>query len=247
MNNQENYTYKTASGIELPLQVYLPKDLKGKAPALICIHGGAWEALRETPVDWNGSYMQRQGVLAAEHGYVGVVIGYRSVHLDGLDVRDLIADCTDAYEFVETLPYVDTDNIALIGDSAGGHLALMLALGGRVAPRAVIACNPVTDLRGHQWSMTGSMSVREETSPLLHPVKTDTAYLFMHGDADTVVPISDTVTMDEKMRALGNDSRMVTVNGASHAFILYGYKYEDAVVDGYMETVLEYLEEQLEK
>jgi dipeptidyl aminopeptidase/acylaminoacyl peptidase len=65
----------------------------------------------------------------------------------------------------------------------------------------------------------------------------------LHGDNDTVVPIETTIAMDEKLRALGVNSRMLTVKGASHAFILYGYKTEDAVVDTYMEPILTFLEE----
>ncbi len=238
----KTYIYKRVGGIDLPMQIYLPKDAKAKKnPALICIHGGAWEALRKTPEQWDGGWMRHQGVIAAEQGYVGIVITYRSVHLDGIDVRDLVADCADAYSFVTNLPYVDTEKITLIGDSAGGHLALELAFGGRLHPRAVIACNPVTDLTN--WEMTGTPRVRDAASPLLHPVHSDTEYFFLHGDRDTVVPIADTVAMDEKLRALGCRSRMLTVKGASHAFVLYGYKTEDAVVDTYMEPILAFLDE----
>ena len=238
----KTYIYKRASGIDLPMQIYLPKDGKTKkSPALICIHGGAWEALRESAEEWNGGFMRHQGAIAAEHGYVGIVITYRSVHLDGIDVRDLVSDCADAYSFITNLPYVDTDRIVLIGDSAGGHLALELAFGGKIHPRAVVACNPVTDLTN--WEMTGTPRVRDAASPLFHPVANDTEYFFLHGDQDTVVPIADTVAMDEKLRALGARSRMLTVTGASHAFVLYGYKTEDAVVDTYMEPILTFLEE----
>ena len=41
-------------------------------------------------------------------------------------------------------------------------------------------------------------------------------FLLLHGDADTLVPFDQSVRMDDRLRDLGYDSRLVRVHGAEH-------------------------------
>ena len=48
--------YKKVGDLKLPLQVFLPDcfDEKNKYKTVIAIHGGGWESLKETPLEWDG-------------------------------------------------------------------------------------------------------------------------------------------------------------------------------------------------
>ena len=72
--------------------------------------------------------MRHHAIYFSERGYIGAEITYRSIDLDGINGKDLVADASDAMRTLAALPEVDASKIGVIGDSAGGHLALCLAL-----------------------------------------------------------------------------------------------------------------------
>lgn len=243
-------TYKTASGIALPMNIYYPKTGDDNCPVMLCIHGGGWTSLTESPVKWQGNYMKHQARYYAQRGFVGVEISYRSIKIDGLNVFDLMQDCHDAFEYmVKNLKRADLNRIFIIGDSAGGHLALELAFdeGLSVTPFSVIACNPVTDLTEKSWVYTAATEEeRVKASPMynIKPIKTDV--FVMHGTMDNIVDIADSIRFVELMKRAGNSCRMETVCN-THAFILYEYKNTDETVGEYMSIVDEYIEAVMKK
>ena len=230
--------YKKIGELELPLQVFLPENFESTKtyPAVIAIHGGGWESLRKTPVEWDGGWMANNVKYYADKGYVGIVFSYRDLRFqkDG-DVGNIIEDCYDALAYVaKSFSYVDSDNVLLMGDSAGGHLALCLAMGladGKELPlnvSKIAAYNPVTDC-SDKWSYCAKDPLKY--SPVHHAKKVDLDILVMHGTADSVVNIEESRIFTKKMKEQGNQISMTEIPGADHAFILFGYtaKEEDVV------------------
>ncbi len=233
-----NVFYKNVGELSLPLQVFLPDgfDEGKKYKTIIAIHGGGWHSLTETPVEWNGSWMANTAKHYARKGYVGIVFSYRDLDFgeDG-DVGDLLVDCRDAMEYIKTnFSFVDAENIVLMGDSAGGHLALCLGMclpcGEKSAlmPNKIAAYNPVTDCTSDKWSYCAKDA--EMYSPMDNIKLTDAEILMMHGTADAIVDIEDSRLFTEKMKEAGNNISMVEIPGAGHAFILFGYKSSDEEV-----------------
>lgn len=109
------------------LDVYLPAQDDGKSsrPVIVMIHGGGWvggdkAARREL----------QSGVTFARAGYVAVSVEYKKGK--GCWPTNL-HDCKNAVRWVRTHAgelNADTENIGVIGGSAGGHLALMVAYTG---------------------------------------------------------------------------------------------------------------------
>lgn len=99
------------------LDIYLPKKRTGKLPVIISIHGGGWVyGTKET--------YQFYGLSLAKEGFAFVNFNYRlapDVHFPSEmdDVNRLmhwVADHGAEYD-------LDTDNVFLVGDSAGGQMA----------------------------------------------------------------------------------------------------------------------------
>jgi len=132
----------TASGVEIvhdvpflepgrthTLDLYLPKSERGDSarPAIVWIHGGGWgggskRATRERVI----------GQTMAENGYVVVSPDYMltSETAPEPSFPVPILDCKNAVRFLRAnaAKYnIDVDRIAVLGGSAGGHLALMVA------------------------------------------------------------------------------------------------------------------------
>lgn len=244
--------YKEAEGVSLPIHIFFPEKSEETVPAVVCIHGGAWRAIT-TNAEWNGGTMLQQARYYAHKGVVGVAISYRDLP-DPKDrneaspkLRDLIEDCMDAVRYLRRNAErfgIDTERIAVIGDSAGGHLAASLGTIGNKEERlvdAVIACNPITDLHDEFWKEYIPYEKPEDVSPLCHIAENSVPMLVMHGTEDTVVDPRHSTAFFERMRELGNRCDIKLLDGSKHAFIIVGYTATDEQIQEAMEEADRFL------
>lgn len=109
--------------VRLAADVYLPHS-KTKRPALLLVHGGAWQAgAKESLHQW--------GFFLAEAGYVAVSVSYRLSTPETSTWPYVLDDIQAAYDFLlnhEEEWQVERDRIGVIGASAGAHLATLFAL-----------------------------------------------------------------------------------------------------------------------
>lgn len=242
------YIYREINGLKLPVDIYNPKIRNNKNDyAIICIHGGGWHTGITKDSDWNGGDMVHQAKIFSQLGYIGVAISYRSIDNPETDIKDLIDDCKYAIKFIKEKLNLDNDRIILIGDSAGAHLATMLGISDDddIRPRFVIACNPVLDCTGTFAYSSDSEETRINVSPVFADVKKCSRFLFINGDADPTTPIKNTIIMNNKLKEMGFDSELITLEGVLHAFILYDYRSLDDEVIKYMEMIVEYLDKDI--
>lgn len=136
------YTYKKIKDYLIQADVYrLPGDQI--RPAIIFLHGGA------LIFGSRGSVGQHQLERYLQAGYVVIAIDYRLA--PETKVAEIIEDLQDAYRWVREnghdLLGIDPDRIALVGDSAGGYLALMGGFRLKPRPRALISFYGYGDIR----------------------------------------------------------------------------------------------------
>ncbi len=152
--------YKNVNGTELKLFMFPASGSKPgeRRPAVVCIHGGAWRAGTARPFFPHARYF-------ATRGAVGISIDYRLLKPDGPSVADCLADCKSAVRYIRAHAAelgVDENRIAVLGDSAGGHLAAALGtIPGfddpaddrdiSAVPDAMIPCNPIVDMTEGGW------------------------------------------------------------------------------------------------
>lgn len=92
-------------------------------PAVVIIHGGGW-----TSGDKGGKREQVSGTTLAQAGYVAVSINYWLCEAKRWPTN--LHDCKNAVRWLRVHAArlgVDPERIGVIGGSAGGHLALMVA------------------------------------------------------------------------------------------------------------------------
>ncbi len=238
-----NDTYKQVNGINMPVRIYYPENEKNDV-LVIAIHGGGWHAVTKNE-EWNGNWMAYQAEYYAKRGYTGAVFSYRSIDItEDTDVFDLYEDCRDAVKYITER--VDYKKIVFMGDSAGGHLAMLLGLDDDIKTDIVVACNPVLDLTDEKWAYTAAdEETRRNASPYYNPKAVDTKFLFMHGKADSVVLCEVTEKYHDMMKELGVSTELVTFEGVSHAFILKNYKSTDEEIERYMDIIDDYLKRML--
>jgi acetyl esterase/lipase len=124
---RKNVVYATHDGVELAGDFYQPTGSgRGPFPLIINLHGGYWRrGSRDTFQHW-GPYF-------AERGYAGFTISYRLSKPGKKTYPEVVNDVRAAVQFMRGKAAefdVDPDRFALFGNSAGGHLAALVALAG---------------------------------------------------------------------------------------------------------------------
>ncbi|GAB3506859.1 hypothetical protein GCM10027341_40610 [Spirosoma knui] len=120
------------------LDVYAPKArTAGALPVVLFIHGGNWDSGNKNIYSFIGRRLAKQGVVA-------VIINYRLS--PGVQVPAMLTDCARAVIWVtkHINEYGgDPNRIFVMGHSAGGGLAAMLAVQNQLFAQYGLAHNPV--------------------------------------------------------------------------------------------------------
>ncbi|KAF9585475.1 hypothetical protein BGW38_002216 [Lunasporangiospora selenospora] len=112
------------SAVEMVLDVYQPNGIQGgdERPVLFYIHGGGWTSGTK---DWLGPYLPE----LLSRSWIVVSIDHRLQPKAGYPSQ--LIDCKRALRWVKEEIRIlggNPDNIVVMGDSSGGHLAAMLTL-----------------------------------------------------------------------------------------------------------------------
>jgi len=122
---ERGIAYASYDGVALQADVYAPKTA-GKYPAIVAVHGGGWQLGSRESYGYWCRYL-------AARGYVLMAISYRLSTAAKKSFPDAVHDVRAAVQFVrgEAAKFkVDPARIALMGDSAGAHLASLVGLAG---------------------------------------------------------------------------------------------------------------------
>jgi acetyl esterase/lipase len=118
---QPGVVYAEHDGTKLVGDFYLPMGL-AKAPAVVAVHGGGWQNSSRTTYQYWGPFLARNGIALFTVEYR---LGKPGIY------PNAVYDVRAAIQFVRAKAAsfdLDPDRIGLMGDSAGGHLAALLAL-----------------------------------------------------------------------------------------------------------------------
>lgn len=103
------------------LDVYRPKNEKGKLPVIISVHGGGWVYGDKDVYQWYCMSLAQRGFAVVNYSYrLAPEYQYPSSLEDTCAVCNWIMAHKDEYGF-------DADHIFAVGDSAGGHLLSLYA------------------------------------------------------------------------------------------------------------------------
>ena len=125
VETRANVEYGRHDGEALLGDAYLPKA-PGKYPVVIAVHGGGWQGGSKSAYRFWGPWL-------AQRGYVVFSIDYRLVKPGKKMFPESVHDVRAGVQFMRSQIAkfkVDPDRIALMGDSAGAHLAALAVLGG---------------------------------------------------------------------------------------------------------------------
>jgi acetyl esterase/lipase len=229
----DDVVFGTGGGRELRCDVFQPPVDGRSRPGLLLIHGGAWQ---------NGDRKQLRGygIQMARFGFVCVCSEYRlsGESLWPAQIHDVKAAVRWMRGNAESLGF-DADRLTVSGNSAGAHLALMIGGtpgvgafegdGGNpgidTSCAAVVSIYPPTQLRstleGPVERLFGGRATREledAASPINYARHDFPPTLLIHGNADTTVPVSASLSMYRALSDAGAPAELHIYDGAPHAF-----------------------------
>ena len=240
IEERRDIVYKTIDSTELKLDIYFKKNISKPAPLLVFIHGGAWKKGDKH------DYL-RYLVDYAKKGYVTATIQYRFTNkakfpAQLLDVKAAIKwlkENADEY-------HIDNSKVAVIGGSAGGHLAMMVGYTSDISElddenskssisanvQAVVNLYGPSDLtteyareQGSVKQLTGKLyaeapELYKNASPVTYLTKDDAPTLIFQGTLDELVPYAQSDSLNEKLKRAGIPVEYHKLEGWPHTMDL---------------------------
>lgn len=227
------------SHLKQNMDVYLPAGRSSaKTPLLVYIHGGAW-------IDGDKSeFLQIKSLVEKEFpDFAFVSLNYRlfdfATKTNGISEQE--QDIISAFNYIESqlANWNISGKMVISGASAGGHLALLHAFKNNFSDlKAAVAFFPPTDLAalygfnnltnlGLEALLGGTPDATptnyHDSSPVNFVDAQDVPTIFFHGNMDPVVPISQSLLLEDVLQAKNVRHRFTVVAGQGHGFTAETY------------------------
>ncbi|MEO7992331.1 MAG: alpha/beta hydrolase [Chryseolinea sp.] len=229
------------------LDIYLPADAKGKVPFVVFIHGGGWIG-NDKYADMG--YMPNTVSAMLNNGMAVASIDYRFATQAVFPA--ILQDCNKAVSFLydNADKYsLDKNRIALMGFSAGGHLASLMGtsqnnkMSSLYFPesyrpfqyKAVVDFYGPTDLvllpgnedeKSPEGLLIGAApllrpDLAKAASPITYIDKNDPPFLIYHGEKDNIVSNKQSKLFSAWLNYYGVKNELTIVKEAPHFGIMY--------------------------
>ncbi len=217
-------------------------DAGGRPPLLVDVHGGPTD---QSTVDWKPRirYFVSRGWAVLNPNYRGST-GYGHDYRHALDHEWGVVDVADTVAGIRAAGregWADATRAAVMGGSAGGFTALLVAAHQPAVVRAVVSLFGVTDLfdlaaTTHRFEsryldrLVGTLPEHadryRERSPVFRAADIGVPALVLQGADDKVVPPSQAQLVVDSMRAAGATVEHHVYDGEGH-----GFSREPTIVD----------------
>lgn len=229
------------------LDIYLPANAKGKFPLLIFIHGGGWLS-NDKYADMG--YMRKTVAEIISNGIALASIDYRFSTQAVFPAQ--IQDCNRAISFLydnaEKYGF-DRDRFAVMGFSAGGHLASLVGLSKNNDINAfymngtskVFSFKAVVDFYGPaelilfpgrnnakspEAILIGAApldrpDLAKAASPVTYVDRNDPPFLIIHGEKDELVSPDQSRLLSAWLSVSGVKNELIIVKDAPHFGVMF--------------------------
>lgn len=230
-----NISYNNDTLKKHMLDIYLPRDAKGKVPLVIFIHGGGW-VVNDKYADIG--YMKKTVSEIVSSGFALASIDYRFATQAVFPAQ--IQDCNRAISFLvdNADKYgLDKKRIVVMGFSAGGHLASLTGLSKNnnvenffmsgtnksfsfkavidfYGPSELILFPGSNDPKSPESLLIGATplsrpDLSKAASPVTYVDKNDPPFLIIHGGNDDIVSNKHSQLLSSWLRVVGVQNELI--------------------------------------
>ncbi len=213
-------------GNRLDLDVYAPTNAQD-APVIVFFYGGSWESGKRR---WYG-YV---GKTLANNGIVTIIPDYRKY--PDVQFPAFVEDAANAVRWArDHAPEFggDPSRLYVMGHSAGGQIAALLACDPRYLAAAGMATNELSGMIGlagayeflpfvdDESDIFGASETSEfDSQPINFVHENEPPLLLLQGKDDDEVEPANATSMAAKARAAGSTAELKQYPGVGHASIL---------------------------
>lgn len=240
----EDWNFTNSRGDTVYGRLYLPKDFDSskKYPMIVYYYGGCSPVSRYFESPYAPQYWNSLGYVAyilQPSGATGFGQEWASRHVNtaGKGPAEDIIEGTK--KICEEHPYINKDKIGCMGASYGGFMTQYLQTQTDIFAAAVSHAgianhtsywgegywgynySEVSMANSYPWS---HRQLYVDQSPLFNADKIHTPLLLLHGNADTNVPLIESLQMFTALKLLGREVALVEVEGENHHILEYGKK-----------------------
>ncbi len=224
------------------LDIYLPANAKGKLPLVIFVHGGGWLSNNKYA---DIGYMKKTVAEIVAGGFALASIDYRFSTQAVFPAQ--MQDCNRAVSFLydNADKYgLDKSRIAVMGFSAGGHLASLMGLAKNndikaffmpgtssrfnfkgvvdfYGPSELLLFPGSDDAKSPEALLIGAApltrpDLSRAASPVTYVDKNDPPFLIIHGEKDDLVSTKHSQLLSSWLSVAGVPNELIIVKGAPH-------------------------------
>lgn len=243
-DSQKIYNLKYGEHKRQKMDIFLPADYATDSPVVLILHGGAWKYGRK-------EHMIKIQKMLFENNIPSVNMNYRLVskhftYKDQLeDIQSAIETFNSLSEKAELLP----NNYILLGESAGGHLALLYGYQNSDKIKKIISLSGPTDFYSPEYlnsfyskytsgtvqKMVGSKFDRknlseefQKASPIANITNVPT--LLFQGNQDFLVNQKQGLALDSALTAMNVPHKLVFMDKTGHAPRFFNKTKRDSII-----------------
>ncbi len=237
--------YKARDGLPIPSLITWPVGVapenRKNLPLIVMPHGGP-QAYDSVGFDWLAQFIANEGYAVLQPNFRGSG-GFGSsfaVAGHGEWGRKMQDDITDGVNALIKMGWADPSRVCIVGWSYGGYAALA---GGTSTPdlyKCVVSIAGVSHLREmlktekqEHGALSRTLTYWEEligdsdkdgaaidaVSPALHADKFKAPVLLIHGASDNVVPIRQSIMMNDALKGARKDVQFIRIAGDDHSLV----------------------------
>ncbi|KAL6728686.1 hypothetical protein Aduo_010430 [Ancylostoma duodenale] len=228
-----------SDGVPVSAWFYMPKNRNftgppGALPPVLLLGHGGPTGIATDALDLKKQFFTSRGFAVLDVNYRGST-GFGTSFRNMLKGQWGVVDRDDMIAAARSLiarRLVDAEKVCILGSSAGGYLVLSALIHSDVF-KAAVSVYGVADLvglakdthkfeRGYNEVLIGKYPEEEQIykdrSPINHIDRLQTPIAFLHGKEDTVVPVSQSVEMYDKLREKGVTTALMLFDDEGHGF-----------------------------
>lgn len=245
-NEQKIYNLKYGEHQRQKMDIFLPSDYPENSPVILIIHGGAWTLGKKEHMIQIQNMLFKNNIPSINMNYRLVSKSKKITYREQLeDISLAITKFNSLAEKAELRP----DNYILLGESAGGHLALLYGYQNPDQIKKIISLSGPTDFYSPEYlhsfyskyssptiqKMVGTKFHREnlseefkKASPIANISNVPT--LLFQGNQDFLVNQKQGLALDSALTAQHIPHKLVFMKNAGHAPRFFSKTKRDSII-----------------
>ncbi|OCA76045.1 esterase [Chryseobacterium artocarpi] len=243
---QKIYNLKYGEHKRQKMDVFLPKDYAEDSPVVLIVHGGAWTMGKK-------EHMIQIQKMLFENKIPSINMNYRLVsHRKKITYKEQLEDIGSAIQKFNSLAEkaeLQTNNYILLGESAGGHLALLYGYRNPDQIKKIISLSGPTDFYSTEYlksfysqytsptfqKVVGTKFERKalseafkEASPIANITNVPT--LLFQGNNDFLVNQHQGKAMDSALTRMNVPHKFIFMERTGHVPRFFSKRKRDSII-----------------